>query len=636
MRKLIAKVFFTDDCARGAMFSLTLLTIGNLLWALFLHMAMLAQGRWSWELRELFYRGAAVISLYALVIAGCALVELAVRLWDRRTLRPLWWLLPAGACLAAGGFGFLRAFPPTILFCCMCDSAFNNHFDLPLFFGDGVYGAPFFLLALVLLQAGVVMLAAVFAAAEGKKIRALFGKATLTLWGLLALWYFITLGMALYESHRAADVRRAIERRFGRPLTSAGLEAMYRESGVIDEDFWKRSDELHAALPKIEVPVKEDDEGELHCLFPGVDESQIVMISEEASWRFDDIRLPDRPSAEMLAWYGRLCREHRAAIEAWEACFDRVPPLPPMECGYFRYSEIDACRSFVQMERSRLILALALGDAEAALGCYRRIGNLAVLSPIWRLVESRRLDFMEKMLESRLFTDARLDEWETDLAELERAVPRNHLRAMYIEAARIQNLFMELEEGRFDEDAAAFDPYRWVLPPFWYHAVWEKKAVLENFLRPDFSFFTPRSHLEVEVPYILSARLLGQDHIGNRFYALTARTRGMQVLLRAERYRREHGEFPQTLDVLPEDPFTGKAMIYKIGPAEIEETVWKMDYNGINTWDTAVKATVEAVQVYSDPVRTLEKKQRYPKEGGDMTRAVIRLWSKAAGEVQTR
>ena len=112
------------------------------------------------------------------------------------------------------------------------------------------------------------------------------------------------------------------------------------------------------------------------------------------------------------------------------------------------------------------------------------------------------------------------------------------------------------------------------------------------------------------------------DRTGNLFYALTARTRGMQILLRAERYRRAHGAFPPTLDDLPEDPFTGKALIYEVGPAEIEEWVWEEPVSSSEKW---VKTAVEAAQVRSDPAKTLEKRLRDPEKGSDRTRALIRI-----------
>ena len=151
-------------------------------------------------------------------------------------------------------------------------------------------------------------------------------------------------------------MRQAIERRFDRPLTAAGLKALYRESGMIDADFWKRHDECHAAILN-EFPDK------------------------ETFWPFCNIELPDRPTAEILARYGRLWRENRAALEAWEACFEQVPPLPakifpPGRLEFEPDPEFSSCRSFMRMERSRLILALA-GGAIDMRGVPLEVGALS-------------------------------------------------------------------------------------------------------------------------------------------------------------------------------------------------------------------------------------------------------------------
>ena len=91
-------------------------------------------------------------------------------------------------------------------------------------------------------------------------------------------------------------------------------------------------------------------------------------------------------------------------------------------------------------------------------------------------------------------------------------------------------------------------------------------------------------------------------------------------MIRAEKYRRKHGEFPKTLTDLPEDPFTGKPLVYEVGKAEIVETVWKKAVDR----GTPKSRTVNVVQVHSDPETTLRLKVRNPKTAEDPTRAMIR------------
>lgn len=619
MKKLLSQVFFVSDCARGAAFAMTLFAVGNMLWISLFHLLALGIGKITPPLAVTWGVGTLLISCYGLALAIVTVVGLVKVLHRERRFQALRYLLPSGLCLAAGLAGAIRTFPPVAVF----DMGFERPYPWS-WLSVGVpglppqYSAAVFGLSLLLIFAGGLLLTAMFAAAEGKKFRAAFGPAVLTLWGTCILWYFGMLGAALYASRETAQVQQAVERRFGRPLTAEGLAALYRENGKPDAAFWTRQEKLRDALPKVKI-------------------AEAQGLSSEHWVPFPAIQLPDRPTSETLAWHDRCCRENRAAIEAWERCFDREPPPP--EKRFARgglvavlLPELSACRDLARMERGRLIRGLAAGDVETARTCYRRMGNVTAFlrkepwlqsSLTWMLLEHERLDWVEKMLASRLLSDDRLEELDADLAALERAIPLNHRQAMYSEAVFGQDILVmfadepiEIDRARF---FAPFAPYRWIFPQFWLHAALDRRNILRSYLQPDLA------HGQGAVPpkpvFLLSSMLLpALENIGYRFYALTARVRGMRVLIRAEKYRRQHGEFPKMMQDLPEDPFTGRPLIYEIGPTEIAEIVWKKTVD-LAAWE---KRTVDAVQVHSDPAALPENIRRYPGKGTDLTRAVLR------------
>ena len=618
MKKLLSKVFFVSDCAQGAAFAMTLFVVGNVLWFSLFHLLTLGIGKITLPLAVTWCVGTLLISCHGLALAIVAMVGLVKDLRRERRSRALWYLLPAGLCLAAGIVGAVRTFPPVAIF----DMGFERRYPWS-WLSVGFPGLPpqcsaaVFGFSLLLIFAGGLLLTEMFAAAEGKKLRSTFGPALLTLWGAFILWYFGTLGAALYASRGTAKVQQAVERRFGRPLTAEGLAALYRENGKPDAAFWARQEKLRDALPKVKVEAD---------LFP-----------EEHPTAFHALQLPDRPAPETLAWHDRYCRENRAAIEAWERCFDREPPPP--EKRFARgglvavlLPELSVCRDLARMERGRLIRGLAAGDVETAWTCYWRMNNVTAFlrkapwlqsSLTWMRLEHERLDWVEKMLASRLLSDARLEELDADFAALERAIPRNHRQALYSEAVFSQDILVmfadepiEIDRARF---FAPFAPYRWIFPQFWLHAALDRRNMLRSYLQPDLA------HGQGSVPqkpvFLLSSMLLpALENIGYRFYALTARVRGMRALIRAEKYRRQHGEFPKTMTDLPEDPFTGRPLIYEIGPTEIVEIVWKKTVD-FAAWE---KRTVDAVQVHSDPAALPENIRRYPGKGTDLTRAVLR------------
>ena len=635
MKKLLSKLFFVSDCARGAAFALTLFTFGNGVALSLFHLLLLWSGKMSIERLLwggdpgpllIFMLGALLTTLYALVPAVVALVGLVKVLRRDRRFESLRHLVPAGLCLAVGAVGAVRVFPPLYAVVVIGEKV-SNPSNLPVrLLSGGIPGVPpeyraaVFFVSLLLILAGCLFLTAAFAAAEGKKFRSAFGAATLAVWGIFALWYLFTLGLAIKESREAAVVHRAVETRFGRPLTAAGLEKLYRESGKVDAQFWSREEKLRTALPK----VKPDDK-----------------IYADEAWRADfwKLTLPDRPSAATFAWYENYCRTNRAALEKYENCFDRVPPLP--EKRFVRGDLIGdpptQCRHFVgHLEYSRLVYFLAVGNIDAAWSCYRRMGNVGAYlqkepsligGMMWIRVEQSQLNGVEKLLESRRIDDAKLDELDADLAALERAIPRNHRQAMYCEAVFFdQDIIAGLEDGLFlsasephdPRGAGAFAPYRWIFPDWWYHAALDKKTILRIYLLPD---FTHVKQSPIDKGLLFSDMMLPVlESAGIQFYALTARARGMRVLIRAEKYRRKHGTFPKTLADLPLDPFTGKPLVYEVGKAEIAEAVWKKT---VSVDVDEVKVVVDAVSVRS-PAEKLAKPIRDPERGTDTTRAMIR------------
>ncbi len=633
MKKLFSKMFFASDCARGAAFALTLVTVGNYLWFSFFPLLVLALDNtrrlFPWLLL-VWDGGAVLITLYALVIIGCSLTQLVKLLRRERRFEVLWYQLPAGLCLVLGVVGFVRVFPPLRFVYVILDGEHPWHEgEVTGWWSVGFSGLPprdwaaVFLFALVLLLAGGLLLTKMCAAAEKRKFRSAFGIATLTLWAVLALGYVVSIGLAMYESRECSAVRAAVECRFGRPLTAAGVEALYRENGKVDAAFWERLKKFGAALPEVELD-KRDDEGKARKI------------------EFSSFCLPDRPTKEILARFDRYCRDNRLALEKYESCFDRVPPLPPRRfvsgaLWAAELSQLRSCRSFAGIEYNRLISFLAAGDVAGAWTCYRRIGNSsAVLEKdpfllsglVWLSVGQMRLDCVEKLLESRLPADDKLDKLDADLAALERAIPCNHRQSMYAEAVSGHEIFLTLEndlrklpvgDEKPNLPLGSFAPYRWIFPQWWHFFALDKKTLLKRYLAPDMM------HVVVDdktYPFMLSSMLSVtlNDH-GARFYALTARARGMRVLIRAEKYRRKHGEFPKTLADLPLDPFTGKPLVYEVGKKEIIEDVGEKAVDD----STAPRRTVDVVQVHSDPAKTFQWGLCDSEADRDKTRAMIRL-----------
>ena len=98
MKRLLSKIFFVSDCARGMLFALTLVTVGNYLWFSRFYLFLLWNGKTSWLLillkdeDRLLWIPALValpITLYSLALAVVALVGLTQKLRRGRRFKSL-------------------------------------------------------------------------------------------------------------------------------------------------------------------------------------------------------------------------------------------------------------------------------------------------------------------------------------------------------------------------------------------------------------------------------------------------------------------------------------------------------------------------------------------------------------------
>ena len=112
--------------------------------------------------------------------------------------------------------------------------------------------------------------------------------------------------------------------------------------------------------------------------------------------------------------------------------------------------------------------------------------------------------------------------------------------------------------------------------------------------------------------------LPAQNLIGWRFHDLATRTAGMEVLLRAEQYRRKHGFFPEKMPDLPLDPYTKKPLVYHIGETAITENFLREE---IDRYEIGTRT----VKVNTVTVRSPRKARSNGKPAADRTIVRIRL-----------
>ena len=108
----------------------------------------------------------------------------------------------------------------------------------------------------------------------------------------------------------------------------------------------------------------------------------------------------------------------------------------------------------------------------------------------------------------------------------------------------------------------------------------------------------PEKELERKPYVICSIVLPGTNGYGNRFLMLKARCRAMRALIDAELSRRENGAWPEKLEPMPIDPFSGKPLLYRAGTQ-----VWSVGPNGID--EDGLGGYDEAVRRQCDDIRAI-------------------------------
>ncbi|MCR5380843.1 MAG: hypothetical protein K6G44_07670 [Lentisphaeria bacterium] len=574
MKHKLCKLFFWNTPAKGVFFALTFFIVCSSLWFTFYQtlwlsdcgLVMLNNMSDSYE-REIQVWAVIqlLITLYSLAVFLRAVWRLIGNCRWHHDYRPLCCVFPAMAVWVAGGLFCLVP-----LFCLLnVLRSYGGVFyssSLPAWVAPfanlpaGWWGAAYLVAVLCMVIGGYFMVKG-FAQGEGKHLHDVVSKPGVALWGVFGIAYVVFLVMAMVQSRQVAQTRSVVEQRFGHPLTADGLREFYQQQGVVDGDFWNRLDENK--LPS-ELAIGDK-------------------VLKYWNWQ-----LPEQLTPDFEAAFDATCKANEKSILELEKNFDSIPPLPFYEFAPGRLvsqmlKPLQTCRRIENLELARMRVALKRKDKNEAMSAYQRIANCTAnlqYAPfligglVWLSAENMRLDAMERLLESHLLTEEDLQCLAAELVALEEQVPVIHQHSMYAEAVFSQDVLWGLETGKAEDVNVAFAQLRWFYPQLWLQAALDKEQMLKVYLAEDFNSMDYIKHNA----YILSRMLTpALKPSGNKFHGLTARARAMQALLKAEAYRRENGDFPETMSDLPSDPFTGKPMLYRYGIAEISEYVLKVN-----------------------------------------------------------
>ena len=565
MKQLLRKLFCWDAPAQGAFLALTVFFVASSLWFTFFLL---------WRPSDVFDH--LQLSVMDAKPLGDVLVwavgELLIALYSLTVFLRAIWLLAKSCHRHRGYLPLICALTAMLLWLCawlFCLSPFPYLLRLLVSYGEPARFSPgrlmtlfglsperwwlSYLAAVLCMALGGFFTVVAVARGTGASLRHAVSKTALALWGVFWITYIVLLGLALAQSHEVSQIHSMVQKRFGHPLSIEGLREYYQKEGAPDDGFWKHLQGIMGQLP-----------------------SELFIGDSLVRWSSRGV--PDRLTPDFLTAFEDYCADNSAPLQEAEKCFDAIPPMHEFDLsGSLQFVP---CRRFATLEMARLCVSLHRQDKDEALRTYQRIAHCAshlqrepflIGSLVWLNVENLRLNAVERLLESRLLTEEELRRIASDLTTLEKRISENHCQAMFTEAVFGQEALRDLETGKAPGSVLAFGDLRFFFPQFWLLAASDKAFILLQCLAKDFT--------QMEDPPPQSADILSKSLLlvikpsGNKFRELTARVLAMQALLRAEEYRREHGDFPEMLSDLPTDPFTGKPMQYRYGIAEISEYV---------------------------------------------------------------
>ena len=421
----------------------------------------------------------------------------------------------------------------------------------------------FLLFGNLLLLAGYLLFASLLADYAKISLRKLFIRKIRCVWGIAAGSYVVFLALALWETASYHRAIKELEAHFCHPLTSAELERQFYEGCSANPAFWEQ----------IEATLKEyhDSQDELEDeLFYHTDTTDAVLPeSIHASIKKHFLANPGRLKLEQML----------------------TGPIPPPKRNHaddqllnaMSSPDLSNVRELAQQELLRIIYALEDGEFNVVSASLERMD--AYREYCWKdhicysflmgiAVESYRLKAMEKILASGLPPDEWLTAQAARLVEVERQTDLLEEHYLFGESVIDLNIFHWLAHYAGNDTCPClaglhFCSLRFYFPQGWWLAANELKGMAKTLRVRHFSELPTSRTGYYGVDLLLPALSKGTV----KKQSLIASSRVIRGLIQAELHKRRTGEYPDSIDDLPLDPFSGQPLKYRKDTCEVVQKI---------------------------------------------------------------
>ena len=391
-------------------------------------------------------------------------------------------------------------------------------------------------------------------------------------WIIIAGIYAVTLCFALWSNAQYHAAVKDLEVHFGHPMTGVELGHVYYDGRTPDADYWKR---LEAAMDR----------------YHQEHEKTVETIDYEYGFTtYNDNELTYRPDTILPKdLYDKCKAGFLNSLSSSELLEFFVSPMPPGERDYsakwligMTSSELFKCRELARMEHRRCLYAIDSGDFKTA---AETVAHLDILCDflnkecsdsgylVGMVVGGIRNEMLAKLLDSGLPPDKWLEEQSNQLLQLEERFEEHEKMILYSEAVigldALQFVVVEHLKGQEESENCGYWIYyksiRFFFPQEWWLMAKSARDYARAMKATTFDQFPKKATGSVLVDMFCSSLNRGGEKM--RYYIASCRI--LRGLIAAELQKRRTGTYPDSLDVLPLDPFSGQPLKYRKGVCQV-------------------------------------------------------------------
>ncbi|OQA88686.1 MAG: hypothetical protein BWY31_00284 [Lentisphaerae bacterium ADurb.Bin242] len=486
-------------------------------------------------------------------------------------------------------------------------------------------------IGVLLLFAAYFLHAKMLSELTGEPLKKIFPKPVLYLIGAAVachLLFFLLIGIAAVQAESA---RRTIQDRFGRYPSAEGMNELYFAGQKPDKAFWDYLDKSMNLHDK-----------EMFKL-PG---GKAIALYEIFSCRFLELT-----GEEKRIFRDNLIKLSPSLAELNKRLENDIPKFPiKMKTDNMfgtLLPQILLIRSFCRQTKWRTYMALEAGNKPEAFRISeltRKMAQYGETEPflIGTLVDiacyNLYLDSLEQLVEKHVLTVEQIQMISQELLALEKRIPQIEKNSLYSEVVCGNDIFGAVLSGTVqmmrDENTHIISvrSLPLFLPQFHWLLLRNQVSLLRFYDAEGFEKI-PDVRKEEKTPSNKIAYLftpsLSSAYI--KFQWLIARCRAERVILACELFRMDTGKYPTAiselvpkyLDRIPDDPFTGKPLLFRTGKIKVE--AGKIAEKGHAIRIVKGPKEIEGIQVWSvGPNGKDDDGHSDYKKKWDDTRAVIR------------